>query len=91
MRLKCQGDPAGDVLRLTREETDFFPREKNWLVGLEGLDQGGQEIRPDEQEFVDLGVTSWGVGLSTLAKTPAGSAHLLLGWCVGPGERDRYG
>lgn len=90
MRLKCQGDPAGDVLRLTRQETDFIPRE-NWLVGLEGLDQGGQEIRPDEQEFVDLGVTSWGVGLSTLAKTPAGSAHLLLGWCVGAGERDRYG
>lgn len=50
----------------------FYPKsEKNWLMGLEGLDQGGQEVRPDEQEFVDLGVISWGVGLSTLAKTLA--------------------
>lgn len=70
----------------------FYPKnEKNWLMGLEGLDQGGQEVRPDEQEFVDLGVISWGVGLSTLAKTLAGSANLLLGWSLGPGESDRYG
>lgn len=48
-----------------------------------GADQGGQEVRPDEQECTDLGVISWDMGFSTLAKTPGDGVNLLLEWSLG--------
>lgn len=55
-----------------------------WDQLLRVLDQVGQNIIQDKEEFTDLGSFSEDKGNNTLVRTPRGGAKLLLLWLIKP-------
>ena len=79
-RVKCQDDRhAGDVLGRIREERDDTQRVRMSQPDLRVLPKGARRSEEMRKNSRIWGI-SWDVQFSTLAKTPGGGAHLLLGW-----------